>query len=59
MIAAAKPGLPINELYHTAYDYVKEMFPCYRRGHQGHSISMGQLRRLTSMLPRQDLWRQE
>lgn len=24
-----------------AYDYVKEMFPCYRRGHQGHSISMG------------------
>lgn len=41
MIAAAKPGLPINELSHTAYDYVKEMFPCYRRGHQGHSISMG------------------
>ena len=41
MIAAAKPGLPINELYHTAYDYVKEMFPCYRRGHQGHSISKG------------------
>lgn len=41
MIAAAKPGLPINELYRTAYDYVKEMFPCYRRGHQGHSISMG------------------
>lgn len=41
MIAAAKPGLPINELYHTAYDYVKEMFPCYRRGHKGHSISMG------------------
>ena len=41
MIAAAKPGLPINEWYHTAYDYVKEMFPCYRRGHQGHSISMG------------------
>ena len=40
MIAAAKPGLPINELYHTAYDYVKEMFPCYRRGNQGHSISM-------------------
>ena len=41
MIAAAGPGLPINELYHAAYDYVKEMFPCYRRGHQGHSISMG------------------
>ena len=41
MIAAAKPGLPINELYHIAYDYVKEMYPSYRRGHQGHSISMG------------------
>ena len=41
MIAAARPGLPVNELYHVAYDYVKEMFPCYRRGHQGHSISMG------------------
>lgn len=41
MIAAAKPGLPINELYHIAYDYVKEMYPSYRRGHQGHSISLG------------------
>ena len=41
MIAAAKPGLPINELYHIAYDYVKEAYPSYRRGHQGHSISMG------------------
>ncbi|MGE9971973.1 M24 family metallopeptidase [Candidatus Pseudoscillospira sp. SGI.172] len=41
MIAAAKPGLPMNELFHIAYDYVKEAFPAYRRGHQGHSISMG------------------
>lgn len=41
MIAAAKPGLPICDLYHVAYDYVKEMFPAYVRGHQGHSISMG------------------
>ncbi len=41
MIATARPGVPINELYHAAYDYVKEKFPCYRRGHQGHSISMG------------------
>lgn len=30
MIAAAKPGLPMNELFHIAYDYVKEKFPCYR-----------------------------
>lgn len=41
MIAASKPGLPINELYHIAYDYVKEAYPSYRRGHQGHSISLG------------------
>ena len=41
MIEAAKPGLPICDLYHIAYDYVKEMYPSYRRGHQGHSISMG------------------
>lgn len=41
MIAAARPGLPICDLYHVAYDYVKEMFPAYVRGHQGHSISMG------------------
>ena len=55
MIAAAKPGLPINELYHTAYDYVKEMFLAI-----GEVIrdtpsvwDRRQLRRLTSMLPRQ------
>lgn len=41
MIASARPGLPINELYHIAYDYVKEAYPSYRRGHQGHSISLG------------------
>lgn len=41
MIAAAKPGLPINELFRTAYEYVKQQYPCYRRGHCGHSISMG------------------
>ena len=27
MIAAAKPGLPINELYHTAYDLCKRDVP--------------------------------
>lgn len=41
MIQTARPGVPVNELYFTAYNYVREMFPCYRRGHQGHSISMG------------------
>lgn len=41
MIKAAKSGLPINELFHTGFDYVKEKYSCYRRGHLGHSISMG------------------
>ena len=41
MIEAAKPDLPICDLYHIAYDYVKEAYPSYRRGHQGHSISLG------------------
>lgn len=41
MIAAARPGLPISELFHIAYDYVKEQYPNYERGHCGHSISMG------------------
>ncbi len=41
MIAAAKPGLPIKELFQIGYSYVKEQYPCYRRGHCGHSISMG------------------
>ncbi|MTI53660.1 M24 family metallopeptidase [Geosporobacter ferrireducens] len=41
MIEAAKPGLPINELFHIGFDYVKEKYGCYRRGHLGHSISMG------------------
>ena len=61
MIAAAKPGLPINELYHTAYDYVKEMFPCYRRGSSGDTPSVWdrQQQSLISTLPRQDLWRRE
>ncbi len=57
MIAAAKPGLPINELYHTAYDYVKRCSPAI-----GEVIrdtpsvwDRRQQRRLTSTLPRQDL----
>lgn len=41
MIAAARPGLPVCELFRTAYEYVKEQYPCYRRGHCGHSISLG------------------
>lgn len=41
MIAAAKPGLPISELFHIAYDYVKEQYPSYQRGHCGHNLSMG------------------
>lgn len=41
MIGAAKPGLPINEIFKTGYEYIRERFPAYRRGHMGHSISMG------------------
>lgn len=41
MIEAAKPGLPISELFRIGYDYVAAKYPCYRRGHLGHSISMG------------------
>jgi len=41
MIESAKPGLAINELYQIGYEYIRKEFPCYRRGHLGHSISMG------------------
>ncbi|MDL2248663.1 Xaa-Pro peptidase family protein [Tyzzerella sp. OttesenSCG-928-J15] len=41
MIAAAKPGLPICELFQTGYNWVHEKYPSYRRGHLGHSISLG------------------
>lgn len=41
MIEAAKPGLPINELFKIGFNYVKKKYSCYRRGHLGHSISMG------------------
>lgn len=41
MIELAKPGVPIKELFNISYEYVKEMFPCYLRGHMGHSISLG------------------
>lgn len=41
MLDAAKPGLPIKELFLTGYEHVHAAFPSYRRGHLGHSISMG------------------
>jgi Xaa-Pro aminopeptidase len=41
MIEAARPGLPINELFNIGFNYVKQSYSCYRRGHLGHSISMG------------------
>lgn len=41
MIAAAVPGLPINELFSTGFEAVREKYPSYRRGHLGHSISLG------------------
>lgn len=41
MITAAKPGLSFHELFSIGYEYVKEKFPKYVRGHMGHSISIG------------------
>jgi len=41
MIAAARPGLPVGELFNIAYEYVKEQYPTYRRGHCGHNLSLG------------------
>ena len=41
MIEVCKPGLPINELFFTGFNHVSKTFPSYRRGHLGHSISMG------------------
>lgn len=41
MIAAAKPGLPICDLFNIGFSHVKEKFPAYQRGHLGHSISLG------------------
>lgn len=41
MIEAARPGLLICDLFHTGFEYVSREFPAYRRGHLGHSISIG------------------
>lgn len=41
MIEAAVPGLPVSELFNIGYSHVKKLFPAYRRGHMGHSISLG------------------
>ena len=41
MIAMAKPGVPICEVFRSGYEWVRAAYPSYRRGHLGHSISMG------------------
>lgn len=41
MIEMARPGVPICELFRTGFEYVNAEFPAYRRGHLGHSISIG------------------
>lgn len=41
MISIARPGLPIAELFKAGYSHVSGAFPAYRRGHMGHSISLG------------------
>ncbi len=41
MIYAIKPELPINKLFTIGFDFVKKRYPTYKRGHLGHSISLG------------------
>lgn len=41
MIQSIKPGMRFSELFHLGFDQVKKYIPNYRRGHLGHSISLG------------------
>lgn len=41
MIENMKPGVKIKEIFNIGYNYVKERYPQYERGHLGHSISLG------------------
>lgn len=41
MIDSVKPGLGFDELFSIGFNYVKEKYKFYERGHLGHSISMG------------------
>lgn len=41
MISHLRPGLAFRELYRIGYDRVRRYLPNYKRGHQGHSISLG------------------
>ncbi|MDO5016154.1 MAG: Xaa-Pro peptidase family protein [Eubacteriales bacterium] len=41
MIESIKPGMSFSELFHLGFNQVKKYIPNYRRGHLGHSISLG------------------
>lgn len=41
MLDALRPGLSFQQLFHLGYDHTVKEFPFYKRGHLGHSISMG------------------
>lgn len=41
MITNMKPGVKIKDIFDIGFQYVKNRYPQYERGHLGHSISMG------------------
>jgi len=41
MLHSIKPGLSFSELFDIGFEHVKAKYPAYKRGHLGHSISMG------------------
>lgn len=41
MIKNMKPGIKIKDIFNLGFEYVKERYPQYERGHLGHSISIG------------------
>lgn len=41
MISQMRPGVVIGDIFKLGFEAVKAIYPCYERGHLGHSISLG------------------